>query len=281
MDFIEIKVRFSETDPWKDLYAALLAEVGFDSFCDGEDENELCGYVREDNYDAEGTKQVFENQEYPVKIEYTLGKVESQDWNAVWESNYEPVQIKDCYIRAPFHPSIPEVKYEILIEPKMSFGTAHHETTSMMIEYLLEEEIAGKRVLDMGSGTGILAILSHKRGAASVVAIDNDEWAYRNNLENNEKNHTTDIDVRLGDATALRDEDFDIVIANINRNILLNDIPAYAKTMHKGTILFLSGFYADVDLPIITDKCKENGLKLVSFKEKNRWCGAKFVFVNQ
>ena len=277
MDFIEIKVRFSEVEPWKDVFASMLGEIGFDSFCDGEDESELCGYVREDQYDAAAVKNLMENHGFPVTANYTLSKVESRDWNAVWEANYEPVMIGSCYIRAPFHQPRPDAKYEIVIEPKMSFGTAHHETTSQVIEYLLDEEIAGKKVLDMGAGTGVLAILAHKRGAAEVVAIDNDEWAYRNNVENNAKNGITDMTVVLGDAGSIGVEKFDIIIANINRNILLNDMHAYAQALNPGGVIFLSGFYADTDLPIITECCNGLNMKYISHKEKNRWCAAKFI----
>lgn len=277
MDFIEIRVRFSEIEPWKDVFVSLLAEIGFDSFCDGEDEAELCGYVREDLYDEEATRSLMEEHGYPVETKYFISKVESQDWNAVWESNYEPVKIGQCYIRAPFHKPCAEAEYEIIIEPKMSFGTAHHETTSLMIEYLLGEEISGKEVLDMGAGTGVLAILAHKRGAAKVVAIDNDEWAYRNNLENNEKNGITDMTVILGDAESIGAEKFDVIIANINRNILLNDMHAYADALKDGGVIFLSGFYADTDLPIITECCNNLNLKYISHKEKNRWCAAKLA----
>ena len=277
MDFVEIKVRFSEIEPWKDVFAALLGEIGFDSFCDGEDESEMCGYVREDLYDDEATRTLMETHGYPVDTKYFISKVKSQDWNAVWEANYEPVKVGACYIRAPFHKPCPEAEYEIIIEPKMSFGTAHHETTSQMIQYLLEEDMEGKSVLDMGAGTGVLAILAHKRGAAKVVAIDNDEWAYRNNLENNEKNGIADMEVRLGDAGSIGAEKFDIIIANINRNILLNDMHAYAQAMNPGGVIFLSGFYADTDLPIITECCNGLNMKYISHKEKNRWCAAKFI----
>jgi ribosomal protein L11 methyltransferase len=161
----------------------------------------------------------------------------------------------------------------------MSFGTAHHETTSLMIEFLLEEDLQNKKVLDMGAGTGILAILSHLKGAQPVTAIDNDEWAYLNNMENNARNNAEMIQVKLGDASLLiENENYDIIIANINRNILLNDLPDYVKVLNKNGIIFLSGFYAGEDLEMITHKCNELGLSLVAVKEKNKWCAAKFVY---
>jgi ribosomal protein L11 methyltransferase len=158
----------------------------------------------------------------------------------------------------------------------MSFGTAHHETTALMIEFLLEEELQNKRVLDMGAGTGILAILCHLRGAAPITAIDNDEWAYLNNVENNVRNNAEAIKVMLGDAALLTEnEKYDVIIANINRNILLQDLPAYVKVLHEKGIIFLSGFYDGEDLKIITQKCCELGVQPAAVKEKNQWCAVK------
>ncbi|MCQ2280596.1 MAG: 50S ribosomal protein L11 methyltransferase, partial [Bacteroidales bacterium] len=215
MAFIEIKVKFSQPEPWKDVFAAVLGDVGCDSFMDGETEDILLAYVKDDVYDEASVKDALTHHGFDVELSYEISTIEEQDWNATWEASYEPVLIAGkCYIRAPFHTPRTDVPYEIIIEPKMSFGTAHHETTSLMIEYLLEEDFTGKRVLDMGSGTGVLAILAHKRDAAFVTAIDNDPWAYENNLENNARNHTEDMVVKLGDATAIGDDHFDIIIAN-------------------------------------------------------------------
>ena len=161
----------------------------------------------------------------------------------------------------------------------MSFGTAHHETTSLMIEYILEEEFTGKSVLDMGSGTGVLAILARKRGATPVIAIDNDPWAYENNIENNARNRINDITVKLGDASAIGEQVFDVIIANINRNILLNDMHLYAKSMHPGSIIFFSGFYQGHDLDTIKAKAATLGLEFVSNKVRNEWTAAKFIKV--
>jgi ribosomal protein L11 methyltransferase len=183
-----------------------------------------------------------------------------------------------CFIRAPFHEHNPDAEFEIVIEPKMSFGTAHHETTSLMIEFLLEEDLRNKSVLDMGAGTGILAILSHLKGAQPVTAIDNDEWAYLNNIENTTRNNAEAIQVKLGDASLLTEnEKYDIIIANINRNILLNDLPAYVNVLNNNGIIFLSGFYLGEDLEMIKQKCNALGLQFVVAKEKNKWCAARFV----
>lgn len=278
MAFIEIKVSFSQPEPWKDVFAAVLGDVGCDSFMDGDNENTLLAYMKDELYDEAAVKDALTNHGYDVLLSYEVTRVEEQDWNAVWESSYEPVLIADkCYIRAPFHEPRTDVPYEIIIEPKMSFGTAHHETTSLIIEYLLEEDFSGKRVLDMGSGTGVLAILTHKRGAASIVAIDNDPWAYENNIENNGRNNTEDIVVRLGDATAIGDDRFDVVIANINRNILLNDMPFYTKAMNDGACIYFSGFYNGHDLDAIKERAASLGLTFHSFKERNNWVAARFV----
>ena len=279
MNYYEISITFSEVFPWKEIFISLLADLGCESFADGETENVLLGYISEDNYDEEKIKVFFEEYQAETDFNYSVHKIEQQNWNAVWESNYEPVLIAErCFIRAPFHEPNLNAEYEIVIEPKMSFGTAHHETTSLMIEFLLEEELRNKSVLDMGAGTGILAILSHLRGASPIIAIDNDEWAYLNNIENNARNNAETIQVKLGDASLLSEnEKYDVIIANINRNILLNDLHIYVKSLHKTGIIFLSGFYVGKDWEMITQKCNEFGLQLEAVKEKNLWCAAKFT----
>lgn len=278
MNYIEIKINFSAAEPWKEIFSSLLADAGCESFMDGETENDLLCYIPTNLYQADQIKDLLENHPFDVSLRYEINEIEQQDWNAVWESNYTPVLIADrCYIRAPFHPELEGVEYEILIEPKMSFGTAHHETTSQMIEYILEEDFTGKSVLDMGAGTGVLAILAHKRGASPVTAIDNDEWAYNNNLENISRNGCEDMEVVLGDAAALKDRHFDMIIANINRNILVNDMPAYAAALNPRGSIFFSGFYESKDLEIIKSRAAEFGLKYQSHKVKNDWCAMKAV----
>jgi ribosomal protein L11 methyltransferase len=278
MNYYEISVTFSEPFPWKDIFVSLLADLGCESFADGESEDILLAYISENHYNETDIKDLFATCHAQTKIQYAIQKMEQQNWNAIWESNYEPVMIADrCFIRAPFHKPNPQAEYEIVIEPKMSFGTAHHETTSLMIEFLLEEDLQNKSVLDMGAGTGILAILSHLRGAKPITAIDNDEWAYLNNIENNTRNNAEAIQVKLGDASLLNEnEKYDVIIANINRNILLNDLSVYANVLNHNGIIFLSGFYAGEDLEMITQKCNEIGLQLVGVKEKNKWCAGKF-----
>ncbi|MBO4481762.1 MAG: 50S ribosomal protein L11 methyltransferase, partial [Bacteroidales bacterium] len=237
----------------------------------------LLAYMKESDYDEDNVRQLLKENPFGVEVNYSASVIEAQNWNALWESNYSPVLIADrCYIRAPFHPHRDDVDFEIVIEPKMSFGTAHHETTSLMIEYVLEEPLAGKELLDMGAGTGVLAILSRMRGASPVTAIDNDEWAYENNIENNARNGVSDIRVILGDASALHDMHYDVIIANINRNILLRDMQYYIKVLNDNGIIFFSGFYQGEDLDAIKAETARWGLEFVSNKEKNKWVAAKF-----
>jgi len=278
MDYLEIKLVFSNPEPWKEVFTSLLGNAGCDSFIDGEDDNTLLAYIPKDIYHEEEFKDILDHHQFDVQITYLIQEIETQNWNAIWESNYEPVLIANrCYIRAPFHEPMKKVDFEIEIEPKMSFGTAHHETTSLMIEYLLDEDLRNKSVLDMGAGTGILAILAFMKGATPVTAIDNDEWAYLNNVENNSRNNADAIMVKLGDAKDIKGDSYEVIIANINRNILLADLPAYCETLTPNGIIFLSGFYVIEDLEKIREKCESIGLHYVSHKEKNRWCSAKFV----
>jgi ribosomal protein L11 methyltransferase len=183
---------------------------------------------------------------------------------------------QQCVIRAPFHDK-PKVDYDIVIEPKMSFGTGHHETTHMMLQHILDHDFTGKSVLDMGSGTGVLAILAAMKGAGAVDAIDIDNWCYLNAKENVERNNCNHINVYEGTADLLVDQKYDIIIANINRNILLEDIPAYVKCLNTGGILFLSGFYSE-DIPQISERCEAVGLKFEKNLEKNNWVAVKYVF---
>jgi len=281
MKYYEITVTFSDIFPWKEIFVSFLADLGCESFTDGETEAVLLAYIAENNYNVENIEALFAAYKTETKLQYSIKEIEQQNWNAVWESNYEPVLIAGtCFIRAPFHDPNLQATYNIVIEPKMSFGTAHHETTSLMIEFLLEENLQGKSVLDMGAGTGILAILAHLRGAQPITAIDNDEWAYLNNLENNARNNAEAITVKLGDASLLTEnEKYDLIIANINRNILLRDLPVYSQVLQQNGVIFLSGFYMGEDLEMITQQCNSLGLQLVSVKEKNRWIAVKFRMV--
>ena len=277
MKYLEIKLNIAPAEPWKEVYTSLMADAGCDSFMDGDSENELLCYIPEKDYQEDVFKDLLESPQYPeVTLSWSVAPMEDKDWNSAWEANYEPVLIDGkCYIRAPFHTPMPEAEYEIVIEPKMSFGTAHHATTAQMVSYLLETDVRDKTVLDMGAGTGVLAILATMKGASPVTAIDNDEWAYRNGLENAQHNHCEHLKVLLGDASLLGEEHYDIILANINRNILLQDIPQYVQCMNDGALLFLSGFYEE-DLPALRYCCAQNGMRYLDHKVKDKWVAARF-----
>ncbi len=278
MKYLEIQLHISPAEPWKEIFTSMMDDIGCDSFMDGEKDEDLLCYIPVQDYREESLKEVVENHGFDnVSVTYSVQEMPDINWNAEWESNYTPVLIADkCYIRAPFHPDRPDVDYEIVIEPKMSFGTAHHATTAQMIEYVLETNMTSKRVLDMGSGTGVLAILAKMRGASEVTAIDNDEWAYKNGLENVAHNQCADIKVLLGDASLLENTTYDIILANINRNILLQDIPTYVKCLAPGGLLFMSGFYEEPDLAIIRECCEANQLTYCSHKIQNDWVAVQF-----
>lgn len=278
MKYLEIKLVITPSDPWKEIFTSMMADAGCDSFMDGEGEDDLLCYIPEKDYNESAIKEIVEDHGFSdVKVAWSVQEMPDKDWNAEWEANYTPVMIADrCYVRAPFHPACQDAEYEIIIEPKMSFGTAKHATTYQMAEYVLETDVKGKALLDMGAGTGVLAILAHMRGANPVTAIDIDEWAYRNGLENVEHNHCPEVKVLLGDASILGDEKYDIILANINRNILLNDIPTYVGCLNEHGLLFMSGFYDGKDLEAIKECCEKNGMQYVSHKVKDQWVAAKF-----
>ncbi len=269
MKYIEIRIH-NIPAVQQDILAFLLAEVGFESFA--QDGAELQAYIPASLYDRNNLIQIF--KEHP--FDYTEVIIPDQNWNEEWERNFSPVEIAGkCFVRAPFHNSRPGYQYEIIVEPKMSFGTAHHETTSQMIELMLDMDFVGKRVLDMGCGTGILSVLADKMGALSVLAIDNDNWAYNNSMENIEKNSSSHITVKLGEIGDVPG-DFNIILANINRNILLDQIPYYSNMLNPGGNLLMSGFYEE-DLSRIRECALVNNLYFEISIMKNRWIAAKFV----
>jgi ribosomal protein L11 methyltransferase len=277
MSNIYLEYRFSvlPSEPGTEILIAELAEAGFESFVETEDG--VTAYIQKGDWNEEilNDIQILHSNEF--EISFTSELIDQVNWNEEWERNFEPIEITDtCVVRAPFHKNY-KLPYEIIIEPKMSFGTGHHETTHMMLEFLLETDMQGKTVLDMGCGTAVLAILAEMRGASMIDAIDIDQWCVENSRENVARNNCTHIDVFLGDGSWLKDEDtYDIIIANINRNILLHDIPAYAYSLKKGGTLLLSGFYSE-DLGIITEACNKLQLLYVENKERNNWVAAKFV----
>ena len=261
-----------------DVLSALAGEIGFESFV--ECENGVQAYIQQSLFDQKALDNML--AEFPlegVTLTYSISEPEDKDWNEEWEKNFfQPIVIGDrCVIHSTFHQDVPKAEYDILINPQMAFGTGHHETTSLIIGELLDSELTGKSLLDMGCGTSILAILARMRGAKPCTAIDIDEWCVRNSIENIELNGVTDIAVSQGDASALQGKGpFDVVIANINRNILLNEMKQYVACMHPGSELFMSGFYID-DIPAIRREAEKHGLTFVHHQEKNRWAAVKFV----
>lgn len=275
------KVTFSVTPTEEvatDILAALLADEGFETFVP--EENGMTAYALAAEFNETTLAAVVEN--FPIEgysITYTTEDIEGEDWNAEWEKNYfQPIIVDDqCVIHSTFHTDVPKAKYEILIDPKMAFGTGYHQTTCHMIRAILASNMQGCSVLDMGCGTALLAILAKKCGAGNVVAIDIDEFAYENAKENIVLNGTPDIEVRLGGADAIKEsDDFDYVIANINRNILLADMQYYTARMHKGSTLFISGFYTD-DIEVLKEEAERHGLRYEAFAENNRWAMMRLV----
>ena len=266
------------TEVINDVLSAVLGEVGFESFVEQADG--IAAYIQKDLYSENALKEALANFPLPdTQVEYTYQEAEDKDWNEEWEKNYfKPIRIgNECIIRASFHEAEPGYTYNIIIDPKMTFGTGNHETTYLMISEMLKLDLEGKELLDMGCGTAVLAILARLKGAKRVAAIDIDEWAYNNALENIRLNHTEDIQVALGGAEKIKEfGQFDIVFANINRNILLNDICQYTNSMKPGSILFMSGFYVE-DIPAIEAECQKNGLKLDSYNERNNWVAVKVL----
>ncbi len=261
-------------DPATEILIAELGVAGFESFV--ENENGVTAYIQKPHWNTDILNDIYILTNNEFKITYTKKEIEQVNWNKEWEKNFNPITVeKTCSVRAPFHKK-PDTKYDIIIEPKMSFGTGHHETTHMMIAHILTLNCENKTVLDMGCGTGILAILTAMKGAKKIDAIDIDNWCYINTKENIVRNNCSKINVLEGDANLLINKKYDIIIANINRNILLNDIPKYASCLTKNATLLLSGFYTE-DIPIITKKCNEFGLKFVTNFKKNDWVALKFV----
>lgn len=260
--------------PAVEILIAELGFAGFESFV--ETEEGLTAYIQKEEWNPSILEniQILNSNEF--NISFTFEDIEQTNWNAEWEKNFNPIVVDNvCTVRAPFHEKLNTI-FDIVIEPKMSFGTGHHETTHMMIQHVLKSNMTNKSVLDMGCGTGVLAILSEMKGASKIDAIDIDNWSYLNSIENVERNNCKHISVFEGDVTLIKDKTYDVIIANINRNILLNDIKAYSKSLNKGGILFLSGFYKK-DIPILEEECVNNDLILQEKLEKNTWVALKFI----
>jgi ribosomal protein L11 methyltransferase len=273
--YIEYIFKINPLQPASDILIAELGEAGFESFV--EETDGVLAYIQKTDWRENILNSVAILTNENFEISHEIKKIEQENWNATWESNFSPIQVGDsCVVRAPFHDK-PKVLYDIVIEPKMSFGTGHHETTYMMLQHILDYDFEEKSVLDMGCGTGVLAILAAMKGAKAIDAVDVDNWCYQNSLENIERNNSDHINVLEGDAKLLRGRKYDVIISNINRNILLADIATYAKCLNENGVLFLSGFY-EKDLDSISEKCLEVALKFEKKLEKNKWVAVKYVF---
>jgi len=257
-----------------EILVAELGELPFESFV--ESEFGVTAYIQKQFWNENILDDLFLLNSPQFVISYTIEEIEQVNWNEEWEKNFEPIDVDGkCHVRAPFH-SKTDAEFDIVIEPKMSFGTGHHETTHMMIQHLLETDVKGMKTLDMGCGTAILAILAEMKGAEPIDAIDIDNWCYLNSIENAERNNCQHITVYEGDAALLKGKKYNLIIANINRNILLNDMQAYIDCLNPNGILLLSGFYEE-DIPFINASCTEKGLAYVKKFQRNNWVSLKYV----
>ena len=266
-----------DTETNREILIAELGSAGCESFTETDELVEA--YIPTIDYDMEAFSHLFPGNFQAFQCTITSEIIPDQNWNEVWEKNYfQPLLIAGkCLIRAPFHTDYPEAEYEIVIEPGMAFGTGNHETTSLMITEILTQDLAGKSILDMGCGTGILSILAAMKGAEKVTGVDIDSWATNSTIENAAYNHISNLAVILGGAENIPDEKFDYIYANIQRNILLNDMPQYCKVLKPGGELIMSGFYIE-DLGQIREKAIALGLKFVRFTENDRWVAPVFTY---
>jgi len=264
--------------PGCEILIAQLSQLGFDSFQENNDG--ISAYIDSSVLSTVKVQdiQILNSTEFNISFE--SNNVKKQNWNIKWESNFEPIYIdKICCVRAPFHKKS-NFKYDLVIEPKMSFGTGHHETTSMMISFILANSFSNSSVCDIGSGTGVLAILAEKRGANRIDAIDIDNWCYLNSIENIERNNSKNVNVYEGEVHKLMQFTYDNIFANINLNVLLVDIPIYSTMLNTGGLLYLSGFYKK-DIKSIEKVAEISNLSLVDSKVKNQWVALKFAKTNR
>ena len=279
MKYIEVSFTVSPiSETANDIIAAFAMELGFESFV--ESSNGTVGYIPAHLYDEQTLKETLAS--FPMTdttIAFTACEMEDKDWNEEWEKNFfEPIVVDSrCVIHSTFHKDYPKADFDIIINPQMAFGTGHHQTTRLIIGYLLDADLKGKSVLDMGCGTSILAILASMRGASELIAIDIDEWCVNNSIDNLALNHIDNVKVFQGDASSLTAVGpFDVIIANINRNILLADMQYYVSRMHMGGEIYFSGFY-ESDLPMIKAEAERLGLRYISHRVEKEWTAARFA----
>lgn len=278
-DYVELRFDLDPCEEYMtDLLAAMLADAGYESFVP--DESGLTAYVREPQYSGEAVDAIVDSFPFESVISHTAKRIEGRDWNSEWEKNYfQPIVVGgECVIHSSFHTDIPKCRYDIVIDPKMAFGTGHHSTTSLIIGRLLDMSLEGVSMVDMGTGTGILAVLAAMRGASPVAAIEIDEFAYTNALENIRINSHPEIVMLNGDATALSTLEFkaNLFVANINRNVITADMKAYAEATAKGGVMLLSGFYVE-DIPVVREAAERCGMKYVDYTEQKNWACVKLL----
>ena len=275
MNYIACHFEVAPTEPWTDILVEELGSLGFESFLYSE--TGVIAYIQAIDWSKTLLERITLKQNDNITISHDFELIEEENWNATWESSFEPICVMNrCTIRAPFHPQS-STELDVVINPKMSFGTGHHQTTYMMVQLLLNIDTVNMCVLDMGCGTGLLAIIAHKLGAKHVTAIDIDEWSFNNSKENILVNDCLDINVINGDASVLGNETYDLILANINRNVLLNDIKIYTSVLERGGMLLLSGFYKS-DIPMIDQCAKEAGLRFVEHIERDDWIAMKYLY---
>lgn len=275
MDYISCEFKFEQTHPWREIIIVNLCELAFESF--EEEDDLLLAYIPSKLFDNEIVEKLLDEFEYK-KINYSYKLIEDQNWNSNWEKNFEFIEINEqCLISAPFHNVKKQYRYHILINPQMSFGTGHHQTTSLILEYMTNLNFNNLDILDMGCGTGVLAIMASKKGAKSVKAIDIDNWSFENSKENISLNDCENVSVMLGSANLLHEnEKFDVILANINRNILLNDFSTYVKSLRSGGKLLMSGFYM-TDIKVLSDEACNLNLQIGEVRDKEGWAMIEFL----
>jgi len=277
MEYTEVRFTCPAGEDWRrDLLINDLAAIGFDTFEDTEEG--FNAYIASQGLDIASIEYILLRLPSQFPVGYTVHPITPKNWNQVWESNFEPILVSDrCYVRATFHQPRPNTEYEIIIDPKMAFGTGHHQTTALMMTYMLESDLRGKRILDMGCGTGILAILAAKLEASSITAIDNDQVCCDSMRENAELNQVKSIQIYCGSKEVIpAQEVYDLILANINRNILLEHLDKYAEVMKPKGLLLMSGFYDGKDLQLVKEKANALGLVYLDKKSKDNWVAARF-----
>ncbi|MFW0717981.1 50S ribosomal protein L11 methyltransferase [Pedobacter sp. N23S346] len=276
MQYIKAIFNFNSIEEFQqDLLISDLADLGFDTFEDSE--GGFTAFVINDNFNEQAMKDLLNTYADDFAATYVLEDVADENWNSEWEKNFSPLIIDDvCYVRATFHEPKPSYPYEIIIDPKMAFGTGHHQTTTMMMQYILSADLLNKNILDMGCGTGILAILAGKLGAKSLMAIDYDDICYESTIENATLNNIINLKALCGSKEVIPDEEYEVIFANINRNILLDQIHRYAEVLKPEGKIFFSGFYLEPDLSMITAECAKYGIKYLDHKQNGDWVAAQF-----